>query len=133
MSQVAEGDGRDRRVPALRRLERLHERRELGVDPELVVEALKQLQAGRESPRELREDLVLLVGPRKCRVGSRLTVVVAQVLVSGKEPQPIANHRAAEVRRDVAVPDALVAALRLAGGGIREHAPADSSSAAVCP
>ena len=125
--QMAEGDGRHRCVPALGRFERLHERRELGVDPELVVKALKQLQAWSQSPRELREDLVLLVGPRECRVGARLAVVVAQILVSRKEPQPIAHDRTAEVRREVAVPGALVPACRLAGAGIREQRPAGSS------
>ena len=101
--------------------ERLHRRRLLGVDPELVVKALNQLPARRQLPRELREDLVLLVGPRECRIGARLTVVVAQILVSREEPQPIANDRTAEVRREVTVSGALVAACRLAGAGIRQR------------
>src|SRR5215213_6305770 len=113
MGEVPEGNGRDGRVPALCRLERLHERGELGVDPELVVVALKQLQPGSKPPRELRENLVLFVGPRQCGVGARLTVVVAQVLVSREEPQPIANHWPAEVCRDVAVSIAFVSAGRL--------------------
>src|SRR6266850_1135916 len=104
MCQVTEGYGRHRRVPALRRFKWLHERWDLGVDPPFVVEALKQLQARSETPRELREDLVLLVGPRECGVGARLTVVVPQMLVSPKEPQPIACNRAANVRRRVTVP-----------------------------
>ena len=124
MRQVAEGHGRHRRVPARGRFERLHERGELRVDPELVVEALKQLPARSQFPRELREDLVLLVGPRERRVGARLTVVVAQMLVSREEPQPIANSRAAEVRREVTVPGALVAALRSAGSREQEAVPA---------
>ena len=112
---MAEGDGRHRCVRAQGRFERLHQRRELGVDPELVVNALNQLPARSQSPRELREDLVLLVGPRELRVGARLTVVVAQILVSREEPQPIANDRTTEVRREVAVPGALVSACPLAG------------------
>ena len=131
--QVAEGHGRHRRVPAQRRFERLHERRELGVDPELVVKALHQLQAWSQPPRELREDLVLLVGPRECRVGARLTVVVAQVLVSRKEPQPIANDRTAEVRREVAVPDALVPALSAGRGRDTRSRTGWLVRPAVCP
>ena len=63
------------RVRRTRGFERRHERRAIGVDPELVVDALHQLQARREPPRELPEDLVLLVGPRerrdRCRAGCR--------------------------------------------------------------
>src|SRR5207249_1813648 len=39
----------------------------------------------------------------------------AQILVSRKEPQPIANNRTAEARREVAVPGALVPALPFRG------------------
>ena len=115
--QMAEGDGRHRGVQTQGGFERLRERRLFGVDPELVVHALNQLPARSQLPRELREDLVLLVGPRELRIGARLTVVVAQILVSREEPQPIANRRTAEVRREVTVPGALVAACRLAGAG----------------
>ena len=102
--QMAEGHGRHRCVRAQGRFERLRDRRLFGVDPELVVKALNQLPGRSQLPRELREDLVLLVGPRECRIGAGLAVVVAQILVSGEEPQPIANSRTAEVRREVAVP-----------------------------
>ena len=74
---------------------------EFGIDPELVVKALHQLPAGRQLPRELREELVLLVGPRELGIGARLAVVVAQVLVAGEEPQAVADRRAAEIRREV--------------------------------
>jgi PhzF family phenazine biosynthesis protein len=49
----------------------------LRVDPELIVETLHQLQARLEVPRQLAEYLVLLIGPRECRVGAGLAVVVA--------------------------------------------------------
>ena len=102
------------------------------VDPELVVKALHQLQARREPPRELREDLVLLVGPGECRIGAGLAVVVAQVLVSGEEPQPIAHDRTAEVRREVAVSDR--ARSRSATGGRRPGAATGwLVRPAVCP
>ena len=129
--QMAEGHGRHRGVLTLRRFERLHRRRRLGVDPELVVNALNQLPARSQSPRELREDLVLLVGPREVRVGAGLAVVVAQILVAREEPQPIANNRTAKVRREVAVPDALVPAIQLRRrNGSR---PAGWSGRPVCP
>ena len=103
MRQIAEGHCGNRGVQAQGRLERRHERRAVRVDPEFVVNALHQLQARLESPRELREDLVLLVGSRERRVRAWLTVVVAQVLVSGEEPESLAHNRTAEVRREVAV------------------------------
>ena len=109
--QVPEGHRGNRCRAAQRRFERRRDRRPIGIDPVLVVEALHQLHAGSQPPRELREDFVLLVGSWESWVGARLAVVVAQVLVSREEPQPIANNRAAEVRREVAVPDALVPAL----------------------
>ena len=82
-----------------------------------MVDALKQLPARSQLPRELREGLVLLVGPRERGAGARLTVVVAQMLVSREEPQPIANSRAADARREVTVPVALVATFQSAGVG----------------
>ena len=97
------------------------------VDPDLVVKALHQLQARRQTPRELREDLDMLVGPRVRRVGARLTVLVAQVLVAGEEPQAIANRRTADVRREVVVPCAFVAALLTGGSEIGEGRRAGSS------
>src|SRR4030095_16443250 len=42
------------------------------------------------------------------------TVVIAQVLISGKEPNSIAAQRTAEIRREVTVLDALESAERLA-------------------
>ena len=117
MRQVAEGYRRHRCVSALRSLVRLHECGKLGVDPEFVMEALKQLQAWRQPPRELAEHLVLFVSPRKRRSGSRLTIVVAQVLVSGKEPQPIGYSRAAKIGGEVPILHPLVAALALARTG----------------
>ena len=121
---MAEGHGRHRCAPRAGGFERRHERREIGIDPELVVKALHQLQAWAQPPRELREDLVLLVRPGKCRVGAGLAVVVAQILVSREEPQPIANDRTAEVRREVTVPRALVPALPAQAASDREPAPA---------
>ena len=104
---------RHRRVESLGRIARLGRRRRFGVGPELVVNALRQLPARSQAPGELREDLVLFVFPRKIGIGARLTVGVAQVLVSGEEPQPIANDRAAEAGREVTVRLALVAGLQL--------------------
>ena len=118
MRQVAEGHGRHSRVPVLGRLERLRRCRQLGVDPVLVVKALHQLPGGSDSPRELYEDLVLLGGPRVDGVGPRLTVVVAEVLVPGEEPQPITQHWTTEIRGGVVVPIPLVPAGWLAGPGI---------------
>src|ERR1700704_5902161 len=102
MRQMAEGHRRHRRVQALGRLERQHQGRTLRIHPVLVVEALHQLHTRREPPRELRENLVLLVSPRERRVRARLAVIVAQVLVSSEKPEPIANNRTAEIRREVA-------------------------------
>ena len=65
--------------------------------------ALQQLQTRCEPPGELRETLVLLVGPRELRVDTRLAVVVAHVLVSAEEPQTIAHGWSADIRREVSV------------------------------
>ena len=89
---MTEVDRRHRRVEALRGVARLGRRRRFRVGPEFVVEALNQLPARRQTPRELREDLVLLVFPRQLGIGARLTVGVAKMLVSGEEPQSIANR-----------------------------------------
>jgi hypothetical protein len=48
-------------------------------------------------------------------IAAWLAVVIAQMLVSREEPQPIANRRTADVRREVTVPATFVAALALAG------------------
>jgi len=112
MRQVPERHGRHRCVCPQRRFERLRERWLLGVDPPLVVKAVIQLPARRRFPRELREHLVLLVGPRTLRVRARLTVVVAKVLISDEEPRPIANNRTTKIRRQVTIAAALVSASR---------------------
>src|SRR4030095_7703758 len=80
---------------------RLHESRQLGIHPELLMVALKKLQSRGEAPRELAKELVLLVRPRRGRVGAWLTVVVAQVLISGEEPHAIASDRDPEIRRQI--------------------------------
>src|SRR5215471_12642726 len=67
-----------------------------------------------EPPRELGENFVLLIGPRELGVGARLTVIIPQVLVAREEPEPIAIHGTAEIRREVAVSNPLVAACWLA-------------------
>jgi hypothetical protein len=77
MSEMAERNGRHGGVLAERRIERFSERRLLRIHPKFVVEALQQLEAVRKLPGELREDLVLLIGPRRSWIGSRLTVVVS--------------------------------------------------------
>ena len=101
--EVAERDSGHSRAPTNRCLEGRDARRRVGVDPELVVNALHQLPARGEPPRQLGENLVLLVGPRECRVDPGLTGIVTKMLIAAEEPQPIVNHRSAEVRRHVAV------------------------------
>src|SRR6478735_2910471 len=115
MRQLSEGDGWHRGMQTQGGFKRLHERRLFRVDPELVVHALNQPPAGSQLPRDLHEDLVLLVGPGELRIAARLAVVVPQMLVSREEPQPIANRRTADVRREVAVCGTFVAACPLAG------------------
>src|SRR4051812_46687911 len=78
----------------------------------LVVNALHQLPRRAESPGELGEHLVLFVCPWKGGIGTGLAVVVAQVLIAGKEPQPISHDWSTEIRRAVAVPFAFVPADR---------------------
>src|SRR5688572_20737302 len=75
------------------------------------MEALSQPPRRTEPPCQLRKDLILLVGPRERRVGAGLSVVIAQVLVSREEPQPIPNDWPADIRGQIAIPGALVAAL----------------------
>jgi hypothetical protein len=111
MRQVAEGHRRHRCVPTQGGFERPRERRLFWVHPELVVNHLHQLQARSKSPRKLSDDLVLLVRPRECGVRARLTVVIAKILVSREEPQPIANNRPAKVRGQVTVFNAFVTGL----------------------
>ena len=93
--------------------ERRHPCRDLRIDPELVVKTLNQLQVWLELPRELPEDLVLLVRSGELRVSARLTIEVAQVLISRKEPKSIANHWTAEIRREVTILDPFISAERL--------------------
>src|SRR5687768_797905 len=112
MRQMAEGHGWHRRVRPQRRCERSCQRWLLRVDPKLVVKAVIELPARCWLPGELREDLVLLVGSREPCVRARLTVIVPQVLISDEEPGSIANNRTANIRRQVAIPVALVSALR---------------------
>src|SRR5262245_28953986 len=114
MRQMAEGYCRHIRMPAISGRERHRLRRDLRVDPELVMKTVHQLQVRLELPCELPEDLVLFVRSGKLRVGAGLTVVIAQVLISGKEPNSIAAQRTAEIRRKVTVLDALESAERLA-------------------
>ena len=102
------------RMQALSCGERLHQSRDFRVDPKLVIKTLKQLQPWFELPCQLTEDLVLLVRPWELGVGARLTIVIAQVLVSGKEPYSVAAYRTAEISSEVTVLDALVSRQRLA-------------------
>src|SRR5262245_2029310 len=97
--QMAKGHGRHMRMQTLSCGERRHQRRDLRIDPELVMKTLNQLQVRFELPSELSEDLILFVRSRKFGVGARLIVVIAQVLISGKEPKSIAMHWTAEIRR----------------------------------
>src|SRR5215831_9508904 len=98
---------------ALRCGKRRHQCRDLRIDPELAMNTLNQLQLRRELPRELPEDLVLLIRPWESGIGAGLAVGVAKVLISRKEPKPIAMHRTAEIRREVPVFDALISRGRL--------------------
>src|SRR5262245_15001448 len=113
MRQMAEGHRRHMRMHSLSCRERQHLCRDLLVDPQLIIKSLKQLQARRELPRELPKDFVLLVGSWELRVGTRLAVVIAQVLISRKEPNSIVTHGTAQIRREVPIFDALVSAERL--------------------
>src|SRR3954463_4910944 len=72
--------------------------------------ALNQVPGRSQPPRELRKNLVLLVGPREIRVGTWLTVVVTEILVSREEPQSIPNDWSADVRGGIPVTGALVPA-----------------------
>src|SRR6266850_1626294 len=93
----------------------LDDRRLFGADPVLIVDVLDELPTRAQLPREFGEELVLFVRSRKVRIGSRLTVVVAQILVTHEEPQPIPNCRTTEIRRQVAIPGALISACQLIG------------------
>src|SRR5215475_1739005 len=107
---MAEGHRRHVCMDAQCCVERQRLCRDLRIDPELVMKTLIQLQARLNIPGEPSEDLVLLVGSRKLGVGARLAVVVAQVLVSRKEPYAIVTQRTAEIRRNVAILIPLVSA-----------------------
>src|ERR1700694_357115 len=100
MGQMAERDCRNRCVGAQGCLERLRKRWLFGIDPVLVMNALNQLPARTQFPRELRKDLVLLVLSWQARIGAWLAVVVAQILISRKEPQSLADSRSAKARRE---------------------------------
>src|SRR4030095_9989448 len=114
MREMAEGHGRHMRMAAISSGERDDLCRDLRIDPKLIMKTVNQLQVRLELPCELPEDLVLFVRSGKLRVGAGLTVVIAQVLISGKEPNSIAAQRTAEIRREVTVLDALESAERLA-------------------
>src|SRR4030095_6908491 len=120
---MAEGYRWNGRMITRRRDKRCRQRGENRVDPEFLVKALQQLQARFEAPRELREDLVLLVSPRVRRVGTWLAVVVAHVLIPAKEPQPIAHCWSANIGGEVLVLATLVPACRLTGARNWAHDP----------
>jgi hypothetical protein len=121
VGELAERYRRDRRILSLSRGERCDSGWNLRIDPELVMKTLKELETGCQLPRELPEDLVLLVFSRQRRIGPRLTVVVTKVLVSGKKPEPIAGDRAAKVACGVAIPITFVPRLRAAGDGQQDR------------
>src|SRR5215813_13810591 len=102
---MAKGHGRNMRMLPLRCDERCYQCRDLWVDPELLMKTLNQLKPRSELPCELPEDLILFVLSWELWIGTRLTVVVAQILNPCKEPKSIAIHRPAEIRREVAIPD----------------------------
>ena len=110
MRQIAEGHGRHVRMQAQGGLERRDESRNLRIHPVLVIDTRHQLQTWLHPPGDLPEELVLLVGAWKAGIGAGLTVVVAQVLISGEEPDTGSNDRTAEIGREITVPDALVSA-----------------------
>ena len=89
MRKLSKGDGRHHRVRARGCFKRLHHRGELRVDPELFVEALKQLPPRSQFPRELREDLVLLVGPWERRTGARLAPALGGEVWAGARTQRV--------------------------------------------
>src|SRR5258708_1880328 len=113
MRQMGERHRRHVRMQALSCSKWQNLCRDLRGDPELIIKTVKQLNARRELPSELPEDFVLLVGSWEPRVGARLTIVIAQILNSRKEPHPIVTHGTAEIRSEVPVLDALVSAERL--------------------
>src|SRR5262245_10786992 len=110
MRQMGKGHRRHVGMEALSCCKWQHLCWDLRVDPELIIKTVKQLHARRELPRELPGDFVLLVGSWKLRIGARLAVVIAQVLISSKKPNSIVTHGTAEIRREVTVLDALVSA-----------------------
>ena len=72
---VSEGRGGHSAIESEGSFKRRHERRPLGADPELVVIARKQTQARRDLPRQLAEQLVLLIAalgmPGRCPADCR--------------------------------------------------------------
>ncbi len=112
---MRKGERRDPGAPAQCRFERGDGGRRIGSHPALLVIRVLQPHAGRRSPGELRQQLVLLVPTRIGGVAARLTVEVAEVLVTGKEPRPTADKWSAKVGREIPVPLARVPGpLRLA-------------------
>src|SRR4029453_3242854 len=118
---MAESDRWDRRLVPRGRLKRCRRCGGWRIDPRLFVNALQQLQTWCDPPRELREPLVLLVGPRELRIDTGLAVVIAHELIAAEEPQPIAAGRSADIRREVAVFEARVPAGRLAAASDGAH------------
>lgn len=118
--EIPEGHGRDGAVRTRGRFERGHDSGAILIDPDLIVEALNQLPPRSQSPGEFCENLVLLVGSWEVRIGARLTVLVAQMLIPGEKPQALANNGPAKVRRHVPVRRAFVCALQLRGAEIRQ-------------
>src|SRR5262249_10711989 len=116
VGQMAEGHRRHVRMLTLSCDERRYSRRRLTIDPVLIMQASNQLQIGLDLPGELPETLVLFVDSWELGVGAGLAVVIAQVLISRKEPKPVANHRTAEICREVTVLDALISAGRCTTG-----------------
>src|SRR5215831_7476114 len=108
MRQMTEGHRRHVRMHALGCGERDQKCRNLRINPGLVIDTLKQLQVWLELPGELPENFVLFIRSREFRIGPRLTVVIAQILISGKKPNPVAMHWPAEIRREVTIPDAFI-------------------------
>src|SRR5260370_12887527 len=110
LGEIAEVHRGRRDVRPCRRFERGDDGRSLGVGSDLVVKALNQLPSRAKPPRELRKELLHFVPARECRIGARLAVVIAEPLISAKEPDSILNGGTADTFREVLVLRASVAA-----------------------
>src|SRR5262245_31381605 len=107
---MTERHGGHMRMLSQRSDERVHLCRSLRINPELVIKALNELQVRFEVPGEFGEDLVLFVLSRKLRVDARLAIVIAQILITGKEPKPIALHRTSKIGCEVTITNAFKSA-----------------------